>query len=87
MSGLPGGLAGPVSHVADISRAIARAERGEGQNYLLIAHEPDGLWIDAVTDELGSVAIDPARDFREIHERRRTVILILDLTAALSRMG
>jgi DNA-binding transcriptional MerR regulator len=84
LSGLPTGLAAPVEQVADISKAMSRAEKGEGQNYLLIAHEPDGLWIDAVTDEVGAVAIDPARNFRELHGRRRTAIIILDLTSQLS---
>jgi hypothetical protein len=83
------GIKALVEHMRDhreIIDALARAERGEGRNYLALAHVPDSIWAHVATDAASPVCIDPDRDFAEADLPKSAAIIILDLTKILGKL-
>jgi DNA-binding transcriptional MerR regulator len=84
------GIKALVEHMRDhreIIGALARAERGEGRNYLALAHVPDSIWAHVATDAASPVCIDPDRDFAEADLPKSAAIIILDLTKILGKLA
>jgi hypothetical protein len=91
----PGSAASPgikalVDHMRghrEIGDAIERADRREGRNYLLLAHDvPGSIWTHVATDAAGPVCIDPDLDFAEAKLPKSAAIIILDLTKILGSL-
>jgi hypothetical protein len=83
------GFMGLVAHLRDhreISEALARAERREGRNYLMLAYLPQSVWTDVATDSHGPICMDPVKSFAEADLPKSAAIIILDLTKILGSL-
>lgn len=82
----PAGLRQIVDEYKPLVLAFRRAAIGEGENHLCFAMAPNGIWLDAKTDEHGPICISPSRDLPAEYKALRPApaVIVLDLTDLLS---